>query len=268
MTKRVLLAASAAIALVCSGARAQTPTVPYAGVSPTAVTGPLVLLNDTVGTALTGSQWATAKFVVGTAGTAVVTPEVSIDGGTNYFASAYAKQIGTVASNPIVAQILGTVAAGASWEVPLPANATNFRLRCAVGGTATTVTVSGSQPYAPGAPVHAVLYDTTSAVNTALDTGTLDMSGWQLASVHYTTPAGGSGTISEVDDAGTSVAIETVPASANSFATFSAIPAFNVTAVALPAAGFFGSAPLLRRMRFQSAPVAALTSRIRIEVRR
>jgi hypothetical protein len=49
---------------------------------------------------------------------------------------------------------------------------------------------------------------------------------------------------------------------------FSVQPNLNTTAIALPATGFFGTAPILRRMRFQSAAVAALTSRIRLEARR
>lgn len=261
--KKLLLAL-----LLCSSPLFAAPVAesgdPYGGVQ-----GSLVAGNDAVILHLSGTYWATVQFTVVSAGTATASAQVAIDRlGTNYFASAYAKKISAVTANPTVQAISATtLVTGDVWEVALPSNATAFQL-IAGAGTATVVKIIGGVVYASGTPVTATLYDVTSAVNTAIDTGTLDLSGWEYANVSYTTPAGGSGTISMVDDAGASVAMFTPPASAGAWYPFAMSSPSVSQVTALPATGSTGALPIQRRMRFQSAGVAALTSRIRIEVRR
>lgn len=261
--KKILLA----LLLLTSPAFAQTTYSagdPYGGVS-----AALAASNDAAVIGITGSRWSTASVtVLGTAGTAGFVFELSTDG-TNFVLSPLAKRRDVVTANPTVFSFNNNaLQSNAIWEIALPSNCTHFRARVQGAGTATTVSVVGGSAYVPGVPVTGVMYETTSAVNTALDTGTLDFSGWSMVSVEYTTPAGGSGTISRVDDVGTSATIMTVPASAFAYAMFDANPTLNVSAVALPTAGYFGTAPISKRMRFQSAGVAAVTSRIRVEVRR
>jgi predicted RecA/RadA family phage recombinase len=244
---------------------AQTVTeggVPYDGVQ-----GALVANNDAVRLRLSGTRWATVQFQVVSAGTATATAQITNDG-TNFVSAPFAKRITTVSANPTVQAISATtLVTGDIWEVVLPSNAVAFQLLAGVG-TSTTVKIVGGLPFMAGAPVTGTLYDTTSGVNTAIDTGTLDLSGWEFAVAAYTTPAGGSGTISMVDDAGTSVTMFTPPASATAWYPFAVASPSVSQVTALPATGSTGALPLQKRMRFQSAAVAALTSRIRIEVRR
>jgi len=220
--------------------------------------------TDAVGIAIAGSDYATARFTVLQAGTATATAQVSIDGGVNYIPAPYAKKVSAVSANPTVQAISATTLVTAdAWEVPLPGNCTNFRLLCAASGTATQVSLTGGAPYVIGVPVAAVLYDVLSAVNTALDTGVLDFSGWTIVSVFYTTPAGGSGAIKQVDDAGTAVSILTVPASAGVLVMLAEAGPTSTTAVATSGAVSVGMR--LKRAQLTSAQVAAVTSRIRIE---
>lgn len=260
-----ILPALSALLLLSLPASAQTVTEggdPWGGVQ-----GALVANNDAVRLNLRGTQWATVRFTATVAGTATATAQVSLDG-TNYVSSAFAKRLSTVTANPTTQAISATtLVAGDVWEVALPSSAVSFQLLAGVG-TSTTVKVLGGLAYLPGAPITTTLFDTTSAVNTAIDTGTLDLSGWEYTSVNYTTPAGGSGTISMVDDAGSSVTMFTVPASAVAWYPFVVSSPSVSQVTALPATGSTGALPIQKRMRFQSAGVAALTSRIRIEARR
>jgi hypothetical protein len=154
------------------------------GASLAPVTGTLTNSGDTVTLPISGGQWATARFAVSTVVSQSIVAEVSIDGGKNYFASAYPKRTDAVSLNPSVVPANTTLPFNPSgyggtsaWEVALPANATHFQLR-ALGVGPNTATLSGGALYTPGMPVTAVLYDVTSAVAGALDTGTLDTSGW------------------------------------------------------------------------------------------
>jgi hypothetical protein len=235
----------------------------------TDVAGTITTTNDTVILPISGARWATVKLNVVSAGTATATAQVSVDNGKNYFSAVFAKRVDAVSANPTVQAISATtLSTGNMWEIAIPANATNFRVLCAGTGTTTSIDLIPGQFFVPGAPIAAVMFDTTSAVNTAIDTSTLDLSGWEYVLVSYTTPAGGSGTISQVDDAGTSTTMFTVPASAAAWYPFAVSSPSATQVTALPTTGATGALPLLKRMRFQSAGVAALTSRIRIEVRR
>ena len=232
------------------------PTPSTAPVSGTLTT----ITTDKVTLPISGGQWATAKFTVTTAGTATATAQVSIDGGINYIAAPYAKRLSTVSLNPTVQAITATtLVTGDVWEVPLPANATHFQLLCGGTGTVTTVTLSGGVLYVPGMPVVAVLYEVTSAVNTVNNTGILDVSGWASLGIYALTPAGGSGNGFTGDDAGADiVGVWTAGAAYNAYSGWGP-GAAGAQAI---------SAQLTRRVRFTLAPVAALTSRLRIEARR
>lgn len=228
--------------------------------------GALVNTNDVVSLAIAGADYATARFTVLAAGTATATAQVSIDGGLNWFAAAYAKKVSAVSANPTVQAVAtSTLAAADVWEVPLPGNATNFRLLCAVGGTLTTVSMVGGIPYVPEVPITAVLYDTTTAVNTALDTGTLDVSGWWALSYLFTMNGGVPAfSIQEVDDAGASTA-NIITATAALMGGFGLGTTLGGTA-GLAAATAQLQPP--KRIRLQSAAIVAQTSRIRVQARR
>lgn len=226
--------------------------------------GTLLTLNDVVILAILGSQWASAQFFVSTAGTATGTAELSIDGGTNWIAAPYAKRISTVNANPTVQAIASTtLVTGDVWEVSLPGNCTHFRLRCGATGTATAVSLSSLIPYS-GIPVMGVLYDTTSGTNTALDTGTLDVSGWSQLTYFFTMNGGAPAfSIQEVDDAGTSTA-NIITSTAALMGGFGDSVLGGTTGLAAGTA--FLQPP--KRIRFQSAAIAAQTSRIRVQARR
>jgi hypothetical protein len=242
---------------------AQVPVVFSRDSDPTSGTL-TTITTDTVAVALSGTRWATAKFSVTTAGTATATAQISIDGGFNYFASAYAKRLSTISANPTVQAISATtLVTGDVWEVPLPGNATHFRLLCGGTGTVTTVSLSGGLPYVPGVPVTAVLYDVTSATNTALISPIFDVSGWTWE-FHTFTSSGGAPSfqINNFDDAGATFVNDYTSNVANYFGGLGPGLAHTTNTAAS-----FG-APLPKRVRFNSAAIAAQTSRIRSEVRR
>lgn len=228
--------------------------------------GQLLNTNDVVALAIAGADYATARFSVPSAGAATATAQLSVDGGVNWFAAPYAKKLNAVSANPIVQAIAATTLVTADvWEVPLPGNATNFRLLCAAGGAVTTVAMLGGVPYAPEVPITAVLYDTTSGTNVALDTGTLDVSGWWALSYLFTMSGGAPAfSIQEVDDAGTSTA-NIISSTAALMGGFGLGTTLGGTA-GLAAATSQLQPP--RRIRFQSAAIAAQTSRIRVQARR
>lgn len=266
MRSLILAALAAVTVLLCpAAALAQQQVVAWAGLYPTTMSGLLTTATtDAVTARVPGGQWATARFTVDLAGTATATAQISIDGGKNWIASAYAKEIDAVSANPTVQAISATtLTTGQAWVVPLPANATHFRLLCGGTGTTTNVTISGGTAYVAGAPVVAVLYDVTSATNTALDTGILDVSGWTGTVFGFVTPAGGAADIYAVDDAGNS--------SSSAFG-----PAIAVGAGVTTLGGWYPGAagtyalgtPLAKRIRGTTTAVSAVTSRLRIEARR
>lgn len=227
--------------------------------------GTLLNTNDVVVLPILGSQWASAQFFVSLGGSATATAEISLDGGTNWLAAPLAKKVSAVSANPTVQAIATTtLVTNDVWEVPLPGNCTNFRVRCGGTGTATTVSLQSLQPWAGGAPVSAVLYDTTSGTNSALDTGTLDVSGWSSVSYFFTFNGGApSFSIQEVDDAGTSTA-NIITSTAALMGGFGSSTLGGTAGLA--AATAFLNPP--RRLRFQSAAIAAQTSRMRVQGRR
>lgn len=147
---------------------------------PEGVTGTLTNVADTAVLPISGTQWATGKLVVGAGFLGTIVPEISIDGGVNWLAAAYSKRLDAVSANPTVQATLTSVTPS-TWEIPLPANVTHLRARLSAVTTPGPVTLSGSLPYVPGVPVTAVLWDTTAAFGVAINTTTLDASGWQSA---------------------------------------------------------------------------------------
>ena len=239
--------------------------------SPDASTGflaALVAQNDAVVLPIRGKDWATVKWVVSLAGSGGITAEYTDDplgaGSVNWKTPPYSRRLDQVTANPSVAPWANNTPVAGSYETPIPANCTAFRIRYQTAGTETDITISGGALYA--GIVSATLYDITSAVNTAIDTGVLDLSGWDVESVYFVTPAGGSGAIKVIDDAGTAATLHTVPASAAVMVTLAEAGPGSATAVAATGTVPIGLFP--KRMQFTSAAVVALTSRIRIEAYR
>lgn len=264
--RNLLVAALAAVVLFCPReSNAQTQGVVYGGVGNTAATGTLTTgSTDRVLTGLPGGSWATAVFIVKSAGTATATAQVSIDGGFNWLPAPYAKRLSTATANPTVQAISSTtLVTGDVWEVALPANNTHFALLCGATGTTSTVTVQGGAAYVPG-NVTAVLYDVTSGTAAALDTATIDVSGWTQV-LHDFSMNGGTPafTVAEVDDGGTTLGAlssSITLAYSGGFGGGSTIGGIVTTNLAQPTAAI--TRP--KRLRYQSAAIAAQTSRIRI----
>lgn len=266
--RNALAAFAAVLALVCS-AHAQTQTIPYNGVG--GITGTLTTSGDFVLLNISGGQWATVQwFVVGPAGTSQSVREISVDGGTNWFAAPYGKKTNVVAGNPVVGAAL-SFTTGDAWEVPLPFNATNFRIRCSSTGTSTTVTASGGTPYVPGVPVFAVLSDVSTTAGAANNTPTLDSSGWKelVVSIVTTTAATGAASLNIVDDAGAAVPIGTSASIAvgtyvfgwGDSGTFGATNPFTMV-------GGVTQLPLDRRFSVLTAGATTSATRIRVAARR
>jgi hypothetical protein len=171
-----------------------------------AATGTLgVATTDTVTISIDGTKYATARWVVTTAGTAKVTTEVSLDG-VNWIPSAYSQRMDAVSANPQVAAWQNTTPVAGSYDTPLPANALAFRVRCGTIGTSTVVQVVGNRVYIPGAPVVATLADVTESGTGAGITATMfDTSGWTSISVQAVSPTTQVFTARIVDDTGTAI---------------------------------------------------------------
>lgn len=224
----------------------------------------LTATNDVSDIVIRGAQWATAKIAFGGVFNGTVQPEITLDA-KNWINAPYAKRTDATSANPTVSATVADAAAGATWEVPLPANCLGFRVRQTAGTVAGAVTVSGGQRYVPGVGVPAVLYDVTSGTAAALDTGTLDLSGWNSASHWFSMSSGTPGfNMQLVDDAGTSSA--NLVTSTTGF-----MGGFGLGGVIGGTAGIVAATSQLqppRRMRYQSAAIASQTSRIRVEARR
>lgn len=251
--RRFLLTASAVAVLFCPAALAQASPAFYdqIGTLTTATT-------DVVTIPILGSQWATVKFKALAAGTATATAQVQVSG--QWIASAYATRLSTVTANPTTQAIAATTLTTADvWEVPLPSNATGFRLLCGGTGSTTSVEVFGGNFYVSGMLVSATLFDVTSAVNTDNPTGTFDLSGWSWVFVAWN--AGGATTaaitgLHVFDDGNLGVS-----------------HTFGATAVAGDFAlsrgvGAGGSFYPSRRMSFDAPATAAQQTRLRVEVSR
>jgi hypothetical protein len=220
-----------------------------------------VATTDNVAILINGTAYANAHWQVTTAGTATVTTEFTSDG-VNWKAAPFTTRTDVVSANPATTAQQNTTPVVGGYDTPIPGNARAFRIRCGTTGTSTVVSVSTGSVYQSNTPVVAILFDTTSGVNSPIDTGILDAAGWVGFAATFVTPAGGSGAVKEVDDAGVNTASVTVPASATVTGVFSEA---SVTATALGTTGTTSVAWRSKRIQLTSAAVAALTSRVRIE---
>lgn len=267
--RKLLLAALAAIALVCpQAAHAQALQTTSFGVPSNS--GTITTAGDAVTLTVSGTQWATVRLSVGTGGVALTeVAEVSIDNGVNWLAAPYAKRVDLVTANPgmiIFTAAVGTQpVSGAAYEFPIPGNTMLFRIRASGGTGPAILTLAGGVPYVPGIPVVATIYDQTSGTNAALDSGTLEVTGWSQLYYHFTMNGGVPAfSLQEVDEAGTTLASLITATAAFSGGIGPGVTVGGTAGLVAATA----SIPIPRRMRFQSAAIAAQTSRIRLEARR
>jgi hypothetical protein len=225
------------------------------------VFGTLASTNDAVTIALNGYQWATARVQLVTYVGGGFVVEMSIDGGTNWLSPAYLKRTDAVSANPTVIAPASLSGAVSTYDLPIPSNCTNVRVRCTSPGVSTW-NLSGGALYAPGMPVQAVLYDQTSVAINGANGTVFDVSGWTGISLGGT--AGVTGTIGlfEVDDNGNIMSYGfTCPVNTS--------PQFGWgvgSTYVLNANSFNRPDPLPRRISFVVASLAA--PRIRLTARR
>jgi hypothetical protein len=277
-----------------SGANTVTLLAVNSGSAPAraACTGPLAAATATVITAgaaqtatgneinmpIDASKWSSA-FMTFTAAAfnGTLTWDMMIDGQwvTVYLAAAtqpasgvpWATLTTTASGNPSVAgSIAYTTTAADVWELPLPANATQVRVRCALFTSGTiTVTLTAGRPLNPGTPVLAVLCDVTSASNTATDTGNMNTAGWETLNYDFSMTGGVPAfTVLEVDDAGTALAALVTSATAFSGGIGQGSTVGGTAGLSAASAQI----PLFRRTALRSAAIAAQTSRTRATARR
>ena len=241
---------------------------------------PVPVQNNYVTMNVSGSYWATARFIfTGTFASQTGEFDYTIDG-VNWLPSGqgapYVKRVDAVSANP--SMVFGSTATvggnsltfnintyGAStWELPLAGNVQAVRFIALSTSTAKPVVqIQTGLPYVPGVPVTATMFDNTSAVNTANDTGILNISGWATLGYGGAVPATGSYLGYVVDDAGNSIS-----------------GAFNGTAtIATGTTVYSGWGPgqsgssgaavqVPSRVRFYASAVSSLTSRVAIYARR
>jgi len=232
----------------------------------------LVTTNDTLTLSILGTKWATVKFHADTAGTTTITAQYYKDSGliVNARPSAYCTRLSTASSNPLVQAISSTtLTTGDWWECPLAGDTTQFQLLAAAGGTATTISVAGGVPYAPGVPVYAVLWDVTPPSGSSNNTGTLEGSGWSALSwdIVVTGASTGTAAVQEVDDAGSAITIATLPGlGVGTFAGGLGTGVSMGTGIT-PITGLT-QVPLPRRFGFALAGAASSVIRLRVVVRR
>ena len=210
---RTFLAALAAFCISLP-AVAQVPLDP---VTMGGKTGTLTNNGDTVVLPIIGTQWATVRLTQTNTGTLGVSSQISIDGGINWIAPAYAKRLNLVNANPSLSALQNVTLTNADvWEIPLPANITHFRVVYASAGTAASFLLSGGATYTPGMTVYAVLADLSAAFTVGIVTPTLDVSGWATVDAHVSNADTGGVTrsfsISQIGDDG--AVLNTIPVTA------------------------------------------------------
>jgi hypothetical protein len=155
---------------------------------------------------------------------------------------------------------------GRRYDVPMPGTVTHVRFAhgTTVSGNALATLTTG-RPLVPGNPVVAVLYDVTSAVNTAHNQ-TFDLTGWTGVSAWYSA-SGGVPLFSayDVDDAGTARSTLGTSVASSTYGAWGAGQTRNMGGNDFAATN---KIHLPRRMNFQSAAIPGFTTRIRIEARR
>ena len=182
----VLLAFPVVAGPIDVNVRLPSPNLPIAGTGQVTLNGGSLLTGgDFVIATVSGATWASVKVAFGTnSGGMSVTVAYSNDGGVNYLTSGagapYLKQLNSVTANPPVIGFGNTSPSSFfTGEFPLAANVTNVKITSlSTNAAGLIVAITGFQLYVPGAPVTAVLYD-TSALITGANGTQFDVSGWK-----------------------------------------------------------------------------------------
>lgn len=235
------------------------------------VTSTLAAASDAVTLPIAGVDFGTARVSFTGTATCTITWEMSLDGGTNWIASPYAKRLDATASNPTVAATYGpSGATGTSFEIPIPADCTHVRGRVSAYTSGTLVAnASPGRRYEVGT-VTATLYDVATTAGANNNTGTLELGGWTAASalIVVTTAITGTATHNIVDDAGTATVIGTAASLATGTYVWlpslgtAVVPNATLTGVATPAL------PLPKRWSIVTTGATTSAQRILITVRR
>jgi hypothetical protein len=120
-----------------------------------------------------------------------------------------------------------------------------------------------------GAVSNPAIYDVTSAVATAQDTGILDVTPWRYLNILYIAGAAGNLNGFPVDDTGANILVGTQGALFAQFVGTFLLCGIGPGCIA-PAGQAGGTLqfPLPRRVRFNAAAIVGQTTRLRIEGRR
>lgn len=218
--------------------------------------------NDAPILPVRGQEFATviAQTVLG--GNAV-SAEITLDSAQQFWQPApLGKKISVNSTNqPWVSFVSFTPATGETYEFAIPGNCTGFRLRQIGAGVGTTnFNLGAGQPYVPGVPVLAMLFDVTSAVNTDNPTPVFDLSGWMDLVLLYQAGGATTGTVTYnhiYQDGGLGNNRTAVGVATSGEASFTR-----------RLAGATSAQMLSHRMKFDAPPVAAQSTRMAIMVTR
>lgn len=125
--------------------------------------------------------------------------------------------------NPTVAgSVVYTTTAADTWELPLPGNATQARVRCSAFTSGTvTVTIAPGRPCVPGVPVCATMADTSDPGGTSGTgfAGNMEIGGWRTVTGIMMSPTGQVFNARPIDDAGATMASATILGTAGATST-------------------------------------------------
>ena len=230
---------------------------------------------------INGALWASAQIIFNAASSGTTfAVEYATDNAyqLNWFTSGLGApeivRIDTASSNPSVVPANGSTfvpfsfASGVcSFMFPLPANACAVRIRQTNSGAASFVGIAPGLPYVAGCPVVATLYQGVSGTNSAVDTGTFDLSGWTSASAICIPTLATGVTYSAIDDTGASrsLYVQTAPATTGLTVALARAPGGVAQFAGNPT---IGGMIMTKRMRFQAAAVAASATYLSIEAAR
>lgn len=233
---------------------------------------------------ISGAQYAAVRFQFsGTVSSQTFEFDYTIDG-VNWIPSGqgapYVKRVDAVSANPTI--VFGSTATvggiaksfnintyGAStWEMALAANVQAVRvLALSTGAPLNQVTISSGMLVGSPGSTSATLFDETSATNTQLSLVNLDFSGWVATLISATVPSGGTGAVQYLDDTGTAAVNSLSFASGTSSYVTGGVNSFPSSA-SMSGIAYSAMPGLPKRVSVFIVATTALTSRLRIEVRR